>query len=482
MNVALDGWFVPMRSLRGLLLVGLMVLVLFGIAPSPPAPASFAVAASAPAAAINITADRGVVGRGDGLNFTVWLNVSGNGQFQRTWVNVTFNTAPNPNLNGLVQGPTGWTQPSGCSVLVASGWFLRWQCNGLHAGVYVWGVPAYVPSNASVGRYQRVMASTVSQWGTGSASDSANSSVWIAGAIVRVVGVDSQPSESARGGQIVQFWINASNLASMNLPEDANGTGTAFHVVVSIELDPGLRPGQGLVNLTTTSPSLPAGAQLSVSLQAIVADNLTAGTAVGIRISLSYQDFNGHPIGPLEAQSAPLYVVRASVLSTPNLIAGAAIGLVAILATLVVLLYLGQRKIVIDEVFLMTKGGLLIRHVSRTPEVQKDDDIVASMFVAIQEFVRDSFRREASLDAVQFGRRRAAVVRGELTILATVASRGDVEYLIPEMLAATRAIEAHYWDALVAWDGTLRRLGGIDEALTRLLGGEFRSPWRVQLA
>mgnify|MGYP003350684604 CR=1 FL=1 len=38
----------------------------------------------------------------------------------------------------------------------------------------------------------------------------------------------------------------------------------------------------------------------------------------------------------------------------------------------------GYRK----KVFLMTKSGLLIHHVSRNPSLQKDDDIVASMFVA----------------------------------------------------------------------------------------------------
>ncbi|HYM40165.1 MAG TPA: hypothetical protein VEY12_08510, partial [Thermoplasmata archaeon] len=354
--------------------------------------------------------------------------------------------------------------------------------DGLRSGTYLWGIPAHAPTNATVGRYQVVSASAASTTGFGISEAGANASVWIAGSIVRIVSIDSVPSESARGGDIVKYWINATNEATGNLPQDANGTGTAFHVAVAIELDFGLQPGRGLVNLTTTFPSLPPGAQLSVNLDAIVASNLTAGTAVGIRVVLTYEDFNGHALGPIKAQSSPLYVVQTSALSAPNLIAGAAIGLGAILATLVVLLYLGQRKIVIDEVFLMTKSGLLIRHVSRTPELQKDDDIVASMFVAIQEFVRDSFQREASLDAVSFGRRRAAVVRGELTILAAVASHGDVEYLIPEMLAAVRAIEVRYWDALVAWDGSLRRLEGVDEALVRLLGGAFRSPWRVQLA
>ncbi len=471
-----------MRVPRWPLALGLLLLAAALATPGPPVVRSFPLAASAPTAAVSLAADRGFVGRGDGLNFTLRLNVTGNGQIQTTWVNLTFATAADPTQNGLVQGPGGWAQPSACSTLLASGWVLRWQCGGLHAGSYVWSVPATVPGNATVGRYQTVTATSAATSGTGVDRSIANESVWIAGALVRIRSIDSEPAESARGGQIVQFWVNGSNEASPDFPADANETGTAYRVTLAIELDPGLHPGQGLANLTTTFRSLPPGTPLSVNVLAIVASNLSGGSAVGIHVWLSYSDFNGHPIGPFERESSPLYVLPASTISPANLVAGAAIGLIAILATLVVLLYLGQRKIVIDEVFLMTKGGLLIHHVSRNPSLQKDDDIVASMFVAIQEFVRDSFQREASLDSVTFGRRRAAVVRGELTILAAVASHGDVEYLIPEMLAAVRAVEARHWNSLLAWNGSLRGLQGIDEALSGLLRGEFRSPWRVQLA
>ncbi len=472
-----------MRLSRRWLAAGFALLaVALLLAPaSPPGARPFAVRASAPAEAIQIASDRDVVGRGDSLNLTVWLNLTGNGQVPVTRVNVTFNTASNPSDNGLTLATQPWVQPPGCILLYPSGWLLEWECDNLRAGTYIWTIPATVPSNATVGRYQRVMTNASYTAGAGFATTSANETVWIAGSIVRIESVDSAPTESVREGDKVEFWVNATNEATPANVSDANGTGTAFDVVIRIEMDPGLQPGRGLVNLTTTFDNLPAGGELSVNLEAIVADNLTAGTTVSIHVVLTYRDFNGHALGPIEAESTPLYVVQASAFSPPNLIAGAAIGLVAILASLVVLLYLGQRKIVIDEVFLMTKGGVLIRHVSHTPGLQKDDDIVASMFVAIQEFVRDSFRREASLDAVTFGHRRAAVVRGELTILAAVASRGDVEYLIPEMLAATRAIEARYWDALLYWDGTMSRLAGIDEALNRLLSGEFRSPWRVQL-
>jgi hypothetical protein len=468
-----------MRLLLGLVL-GLLVLASFAAAPTS-RDATFPVTKSAPAAAIALDADRGVAGRGDDLNFTVWLNVTGNGQFQKTWLNLTFNTAADPNLNSVVQGPLGWTQPSGCVVLVASGWYLQWQCLGLRAGSYTWGIPAHVTTNATVGRSQQVVATTASQTGSGFATGSANTSVWIAGAVVRIVDIDSSPVDSARVGEVVQFWINATNEASVNSTEAANGTGTAFNVTVTISLDPGLRPGSGQENLTTKLASLPPSAVLSVNLETIVAENLSAGTVVGLSVHLSYEDFNGHAIGPLLAESPPIYVVQASVLSTPNLVAGAAIGLGAVVTTLVVLLYVGQRKILIDEAFFMTKGGILIRHVSRRPDLKKDDDIVASMFVAIQEFVRDSFRREASLDSVAFGRRHAAVVRGELTILAAVISHGDVDYVTPELLAAVRAIETKYWDVLVNWDGNMGRLAGVDQELDRLLSGAFRSPWRVQL-
>lgn len=468
-----------MRLAPGLLVLGLALLVLAATTPTPADP-PFRVVASAPSSTISILADRSVVGRGDALNFTVWLNVTGGGQFQLTWVNVSFNTAEAPRDNSLSLGPRP-PQPAGCDYIINSSWLLESECVGLRAGTYVWEIPAFVPDNATVGHDQRVDASSASAVSTGIVSGEANETVWIAGALLHIVEIDSAPMDSARPGEVVHYWINASNDA-VTRPSDANGTGTASNVSVTVELDPGLRPSESVANLTTRFPNLPPGADLSVNLEAIVAQNLAAGTTVGLQVLIVYKDFNNHTIGPIQAESRPLYVVRPNVLSTPNLVAGAVIGLAAILTTLMVLLYAGQRKIIIDEAFLMTKGGILIRHVSRVPNQRKDDDIVASMFVAIQEFVRDSFRKEASLDSVAFGRRRAAVVRGELTILAAVISRGDPEAVTPELLAAVRAVEVKYWDVLRAWNGNLSSLGGVDAVLAQLMKGGFRAPWRVQLA
>lgn len=463
-----------------LLFFGLAALLIAATAASP-AGRPFHVAASAPSATVSVGSDHSVAGRGDVLNLTVWLNVTGNGQFQRTWVNVTLNTAAEPSLNSLVQGPLPWTQPTGCVFGPATNWYIVWECDGLKPGMYAWRIPATVPVNATVGHLQRVDVDTFSLFSQGSTSGRANTTVWIAGAVLRIVDVDSVPTDSVRVGGIVHFWVNVTNDANPG-PGDTYGTGTALNATVTIELDPGLQPGEGSANLTTRVRELPPQGVLSANLEAIVAPNLTAGSSVSMRVFVSYEDFNGYAIGPIEGQSSPLYVVRPSPLSTGSLVAGAAIGLGAVLTTLVVLLYVGQRRIVIDEVFFMTKGGILIRHLSREPELRKDDDLVAAMFLAIQEFVRDSFRREAALDAVAFGTRRAAVVRGELTVLAAVTSRGDADAVTPELLAAVRSIEARYWDTLRTWNGNLVRLEGIDGALVRLMKGGFRAPWRVQLA
>ena len=314
-----------------------------------------------------------------------------------------------------------------------------------------------------------------------SVSTSSNTTVWVARAGLRILGVDPVPTDSLRAGEIVRYRVNASNDA-VAIASEISGTGTTFNMSVTIALAPGLRPGGATSNLTTEFPPLPPSGILSVNLKAIVAQNVTPGTSVRIRVLLSYRDINCHPLGPVEGQSSPLYVARTNLLSPGSLLAGAVISLAAILTTLIVLLYASQRKIVIDEAFLMAKGGTLVRHESRQPDSRKDDDRVASMFIAIQEFVRDSFRWEVALDSVAFGYRSAAVVRGELTAFAAITSHGDADAVTPELLAVAPTIETRYWDALRAWARSHSRLEGVDAIVGRLMKGAFRPPWRVQPA
>ncbi len=464
-----------MRSLAGslfLVLAGLSVLAAtLGPAASPQ---DFPVRASAATAALWLGVDKTTVGLNDTLTYTVWVNVSGSGQIQRVTLNLTFPAYPNRTFPAILLIPGAATGPPGCAQLAVD----SWQCVNLRGGSsYRWTIPATVSDLASVGYSQGANATLVTESGGASQTLSGAASVYIAGAVIDLR-ITSSPAYTARAGDLIAFWINATNTADVNASQEANAR--ANNVVLSIALDRGLRRGPGSPDLTANAANLTPKSTLAYSIQVIVESNATPGTVVGIHAVLSYDDFNGHPLH-FENSSTPIYIRTGDIVSTPNLIAGAAIGLAAVIATLVVLLYFGQRKIAIDEAFLMHRSGVLIHHVSRNPDLRKDDDLVASMFVAIQEFARDSFKSEALLDEMSFGGRKAAVVRGEHTILAAVISRGDVEYLIPQMLAAVRAVEATYGRVLGAWDGRMAKLTGVDRILGRFLGGGYRSAWRANL-
>src|SRR5439155_798161 len=169
---------------------------------------------------------------------------------------------------------------------------------------------------------------------------------------------------------------------------------------------------------------LKSGRSYVWSVPAVVDANATRGrtvTAVAQAIELG-----GGPATPRTAQSRvwillgvlELQLVASDLLWHPpapplrtdltSLLAVLAFALLAILAATLIAPVLGERNLVIDEVFLVHRSGILIQHLSRGPGLRKDDDLVASMFLAIQEFVRDSFHTKATLDELSFAGRTAA--------------------------------------------------------------------------
>ncbi len=430
------------------------------------------------------------VGRHEGAQLTIWLNVSGSGQLDRAFLNFSFPSYP----NGSSGAPaaliaTGETHPAGCvfqTNLAVSPAFLEWQCGILPSGAsYAWTVTASVNTTIQAGSFQDVVADALSQVGPAYLSDRASTSLYIEGADLGL-SLESNPSAIVRPGQLVNLYVNVSNppIDARLYPDNASlaaaiNESTAHNITVSVIADTRLEVGQGLVrNITELLP----GSNVTVNIQAIVASDVTLGTTLAVRANLTYEDFNHHPIGPLEVASVPLYVAGANLISVPSLIVGAGIGLGTVLVAMVTLLYLGQRRLSIDEAFLMHRNGALIRHATRVRGLQRDDDLVARMFVTIQEFVRDSFRTQAALDELSLSGRQAAVVRGQFLILAAVLANGEVVHLYPEMLAAITAMEGAYGRVLADWDGRSQSLGGIEAILDRFVQGGFRTAWRARFA
>jgi hypothetical protein len=157
--------------------------------------------------------------------------------------------------------------------------------------------------------------------------------------------------------------------------------------------------------------------------------------------------------------------------------------LAAIIAVVVVLLlYLLTKKkpkavpeeTVIDEVFFMYNDGRLIKHFTRRLKPDMDEDILSSMLVAVQDFVKDSFRdQEGILDEMNFGRFQVLLGRGEHIILATLILGDDPSHLKPQIEQCVKDIEEKYAEQLKDWDGEMQTLIGASKYVMDLIDGKY---------
>jgi PKD repeat protein len=153
------------------------------------------------------------------------------------------------------------------------------------------------------------------------------------------------------------------------------------------------------------------------------------------------------------------------------LLAGAMATILAIL-----LFYFRAIKMVVDEVFFIYEDGNLIAHQTRRLKPGMDDQILGSMLVAIQNFVRDSFKDEAStgLNRMDFGEKKVLVEKGDHIYLAVVL-HGSREGRVPQRMRDTiHQAEADFHDALTNWDGDLDKVRGIKDRAGSLLKGSVK--------
>lgn len=433
----------PPSAFIGFILLVSAILATVGGAASPDPPA-----VSAPSLTAAIVANRMDAGRTDSLSFTAWVNLSGVAPSVEAWVNLTFAPDFRPDAANA-------TAPGACDRVGVWSWY----CGALGTGSYVWYAPAtvsdraaFITSNATV---NATAYRSVYLWAD------ATVGVAIRGADV-YISIRARPAP-VRPGDRVNITIEAVN--------DENATDSARNVRLVIEADDAFIIDPG-TNRTPFASELTAGSILSTSFQASIATNATVGSQIGIRVVWVYEDYDYRSIAP---QTHSLYVaVQAPEIATPSLLIAVAAFGIPILTVALVLFVLGERRIRIDEVFLMHRSGILIQHLTQGPGLRKDDDLVASMFVAIQEFVRDSFDTKATLDELSFGGRKAAVLRGEHIVLAALLSRGSPRYLFSQMKAAERALERVHGPDLAAWDGRESSLDHAGPILEALLRGRYR--------
>lgn len=130
-----------------------------------------------------------------------------------------------------------------------------------------------------------------------------------------------------------------------------------------------------------------------------------------------------------------------------------------------------QSTTVVDEVFVMTPAGVLLKHYSRRLRPDRDEDILAGMLTAVQNFVRESFDTAGGkLNEIRFENYEIIISYSENLVLAAVISTKNPQKLKNKLTDAAQEIERHYGDRLKKWQGDLSELRAIDNVMRRLLG------------
>ena len=135
----------------------------------------------------------------------------------------------------------------------------------------------------------------------------------------------------------------------------------------------------------------------------------------------------------------------------------------------------GERETSLEEVFLLHRSGLLLKHYTRRLRANMDSDVLSGMLVAVQDFIKDSFRSEGgTLNEIHFGDLRIVVAEGKWTIIAAVVRGRYPLNIQPELLAAIQDIEVKHEDLFFEWDGTMDNLPEVDALLMDLVEGRYR--------
>jgi hypothetical protein len=104
-------------------------------------------------------------------------------------------------------------------------------------------------------------------------------------------------------------------------------------------------------------------------------------------------------------------------------------------------------------------------------DAEVDSDIFSGMLTALQDFIKDSFKRmeDVGLRRMDFGPNKLMIERGNFTYLATVLTGGEPRYLPLYMLEVINELEQKYGKVLKEWDGTYSELKGLDEIILKLM-------------
>ncbi|UCF08480.1 MAG: fibronectin type III domain-containing protein, partial [Thermoplasmata archaeon] len=133
-----------------------------------------------------------------------------------------------------------------------------------------------------------------------------------------------------------------------------------------------------------------------------------------------------------------------------------------------------EEAVVIEDMFLVDKNGILIKHATRRLRPNIDNDMLAGMLTAVQMFIEDTFKYSddtTALKSLEFGNKALMIERGMYSYLAIIHSGELSEPAKDSIREWLNDFEKRNAASLENWNGDATRFDGLDEEFHRI----FRS-------
>ncbi|MDH7508373.1 MAG: PKD domain-containing protein [Methanomassiliicoccales archaeon] len=140
--------------------------------------------------------------------------------------------------------------------------------------------------------------------------------------------------------------------------------------------------------------------------------------------------------------------------------------------------YVRQFSTAVDEVFVIYENGCLIAHDTRRLKPGMDNDVLSSMLVAIQDFVKTAFKDEdtTALKRLDFGEKKILVEKGEKIYLVAVLHGKYDSKIAQKMPKILNEIHRDYGSIFAQWDGDLEKVRGVRDKAHLLFAREWKIP------
>ena len=138
-----------------------------------------------------------------------------------------------------------------------------------------------------------------------------------------------------------------------------------------------------------------------------------------------------------------------------------------------------ERKVPIEELFLMTPTGILLQYFSLERETPINEDILASMLSAVTSFILDSLTMVGKEDVdegdlcIDMGEFSVILATGETLNLVAITNRDKKDDVKGQLAKGVDVLEEKFGEIMTNWDGDMGKIEGVRVYVESLVKGEF---------